>query len=184
MPTYCFHCASPDHPEGMDRDFVEMIHHIPKKGQISQYKCQCGAVAKRDLSKEIPTQSVVGLTPISVSDSKHSLGKELSFAFGRFKKNPDGTEDRNHAAFRDTAELDAYMNGKNDLGPPVLKDNGEPLRRPDGSIVRRGAKLFKYGPNATPSRSGVRKQRPNVPSAWTDEATIDRSGAKPSAWRP
>lgn len=181
---YCFHCASPDHPEGVDRDFEQIIHHIPKKGVISQYNCRCGAAAKRDFSKEIPSQSVVGLTPINPSESKHTIGNELSFAFGRFKKNPDGTEDKNHAPFRDTGELNAFMNGKNDMGEPVMKDNGEPLRRADGSIVRRGAKLVKYGKNAQPSRDGVRKERPRVPVAWTDEATMNRSGAKPSAWRP
>lgn len=182
---YCFHCGSPDHPEGVDRDFVQAIHHIPKKGAISQYNCVCGAVAKRDLAKEIPSQSVIGATPISHSTTgKGSIAHEVEFMAGKFKTNPDGSIDKNHRPFRDTGELNAYMNGMNDLGPPVLDDNGNPKRRKDGSIIRTGAKLFKYPKGAQPSRSGVRKARPRVPNAWTDEGTMNRSGAKPSAWRP
>jgi len=175
MPTYCFHCASADHPDGEPRDFEVAIHHVPTK-VIQQYKCRCGGLAKRDLAKEIPTIGQVGLTPIRPSDSKHSIGNELQCAFGKFKVNPDGSQDTNHAPFRDTGELARYMDGGNDIGEPVIKDNGQPLRRPDGSIVRRGAKLFKYGPNATPSRDGIGR-RFTVPDAWTDVRGVkDASG--------
>ena len=95
---------------------------------------------------------------------------------GRFKHNPDGSVDKNHRPFRDTGEMNKFMAGNNDWGDPVVKDNGQPLRRKDGSIVRKGAKLFKYGANATPSRDGIRKQRtPTLPnSGWVGEGDSGR----------
>lgn len=142
-----------------DPDFTKTFHGIPKN-VIQQCSCACGAIAKRDFKKEIPTQNVVGLTPIAVSDSKHSLGGQVKFAFGRFRKNPDGSVDRNHAAFDSSGDLDRYMNGQNDLGPPVLDNNGNAIREVfrdkrgnihQGRITqRKGAKLIKYGRNYSP----------------------------------
>jgi len=174
MPTYAFKCITPEHPKDIPREFVKMVYHVPKK-VITQYTCpECGGLGKRDLASEIPTQAVVGLTPISHSTTTPgSLSKEIGFAFGNFKKNPDGTEDRNHTAFRDTGELNKYMNGHNDLGAPVLNDKGEPMRRPDGSCIRQGAKLVKYSANKTPSKTGLERRRFVAPSAWTDESGVE-----------
>lgn len=170
MPIYVFKCVSEDHPVERDRDFVQTIHHMPKK-VIGQYPCPaCGGLGKRDFESEIKSQSVIGLTPISKSTTTPgSFYNETKFAFGQDKVNPDGSVDKSQARFRDSGELKAYMNGQNDLGEPVLRDNGQPLRRKDGSIVRKGAKLFKYPKGATPSRSGMQRSRPAVPDAWTDE---------------
>jgi len=172
---YCFKCVTPEHPADKPREFEAIVHHVPKK-VINQYPCpECGGVGKRDMSKEIPTQAVVGLTPISTSTTvPGSMYHETKFAFGKRKVNPDGTMERNHAAFRDSGELSKFMNGHNDMGEPVLDDRGNPLRRKDGSIVRRGAKLVKLSGNATPSRNDVRRSRPPVPDAseaWVDEGS-------------
>lgn len=93
-------------------------------------------------------------------------------AFGRFEKNPDGSEDMNKPRFRDSGELNKYMNGQNELGDPVTNDKGEPVKRPDGTIIRRGAKLFKYSQGATPSKDGVSNKR-GVPKGakWVDQRT-------------
>lgn len=178
MATYSFKCVSKRHPDDMDREFVSVINHREGK-RIDQYPCQCGAMAKRDLEKDLASVNMTGLTPISHSTSgKGSVAQTVEFLAGRFRKNPDGTVDKNHRPFRDTGELNKFMNGQNDLGDPVVKDNGEPLRRKDGSVVRKGAKLFKYGANATPSRDGVRKQRPRLSpgSGWVSEGQA-RDGA-------
>lgn len=173
MPRYTFICLSTKHPPGAARQFEQWINHKEGK-RIDQSTCMvCGTTARRDLTADLQTVNVNGLTPIAVSDSKFSLNKELGFSFGKFKKNKDGSFDKNHAVFRDTGELNKFMNGANDLGPPKLdQSTGEILRRHDGSVVRDGAKLFKYGPNATPSRDGVRSQRPAVPDAWTTEERV------------
>lgn len=170
MPTYCFQCIGSDHPADKPRGFTAFVFHVPKK-IINRHPCpDCDGMGRRDMGAELPTQNVTGLTPVSLSTTvKGSFHHETEYAFGRFKRNPDGTEDRNHAAFRDSGEMNAYMNGRNDLGEPALNDKGEPRRRKDGSIVRKGAKLFKYGANATPSRSGMDKRRVDVPSAWVTE---------------
>ena len=60
------------------------------------------------------------------------------------------------------------MNGGNELGKPVLDDKGQPRRRSDGSIIRKGAKLFQYGANATPSQTGIRKRDIRVPDTSVD----------------
>lgn len=172
MPRYGFSCESKVHTDANGpRKFEQFINHGSNK-RIDQYPCQCGAVAKRDFAADIQTIGTVGITPISPGDSRahHGLAKELEFAFGAHKVNPDGSVDRNHAPFRDTGELHKYLNGGNDLGEPVLGDDGKPMRRKDGSFVRKGAKLFKYGKNASPSQTGVRTSRPRVPYAWCDES--------------
>lgn len=182
MPRYAFHCVSKDHPKGVDRDFEVHLNLDPFKSKtVNRFKCHaegCPAIAKRDMSKEIPTQVVIGATPISHSTTtKGSLSRELEFLAGRFKKNPDGTVDKNHRPFRDTGEMNKFMNGNNDLGKPSIDQRtGQPRRRKDGSIIREGAKLFKYGANATPSRSDVRRQRPRVPNAWTTEDRVKGGG--------
>jgi hypothetical protein len=172
MPLYSFRCFSPDHVEKKyPRLFEQYLSFstVEKASRVSQYPCPCGAVAKRELVRDLVSVNVNGLTPIHPQDSKFGLGKELEFAFGKFKENPDGTVDHNSAPFRDSGEMNRFMRGANSLGPPKLNDKGNPIRRPDGSIVREGAKLFKYGKNATPSRVAPRRQRPNVPYAWVDE---------------
>ena len=147
-----------------------MVHHVPEKS-IDFHPCMtCGNRAKRDLATEFKSQGSIGMKAISHSSTAGgSAAKEVEFLAGKFKKNPDGTVDKNHRPFRDTGELDRFMNGQNDLGEPMLNEKGTPVRRKDGSIVRKGAKLFKYGKNATPSRRSVRP-RTTAPSAWTDEA--------------
>lgn len=182
---YCFKCVTPEHPADKPREFEAIVHHVPKK-IVNQYPCpECGGLGKRDLAKEIPTQSLVGVQSISTSTTvKGSIYDEIKFAFGRRKQNPDGSIDKNHAAFRDTGELNKFMNGQNDLGEPVLDERGNPMRRQDGSMVRRGAKLVKLNPNATPSRSDIRRSRPPVPDAsesWVGEDAIRDVGVKSSS---
>lgn len=182
MPMYCFKCITPEHPASEPREFVRMIAHVPKK-VIQQANCpECGGLGKRDLAAEIPTQSLVGVQSIShASTGPGSVSKEIKFAFGEFKKNPDGSVDKNHTAFRDTGELNKFMNGNNDMGEPVLNDKGEPVRRQDGSFMRRGAKLVKYGANKTPSKTGIGPRRFVAESAWTDEqGASDGRGGAPS----
>ena len=164
MPTYSFDCASPAHPVGRDRHFVVTINHSEGK-RIDQYPCVvCGKTAKRDLVGDLASVNMVGATPISNSTTgKGSYAHTTEFAFGRHRKNPDGSVSKGERPFRDSGELDKYMNGQNDLGPPVLDDRGQPMRRKDGSVVRKGAKLFKYGANATPSHPRNPKREMNFP---------------------
>lgn len=134
--------------------------------RIDQHKCECGSVAKRD-PKDYETIAPVGITSIShATAGKGSVAKTGEFAFGRFKRNPDGTVDKNHRPFRDTGEMERYMQGANDLGTPKIDDDGNVIRRKDGSVVRNGAKLVQYSPNRTPSRHDVKKARfrppPNI----------------------
>ncbi len=168
---YVFTCPGREHRG--DRDFEQVFHTLPKN-VINQYQCpQCGGVAKRRFDKEIPTQAVVGLTPISHSTTgKGSMQRTIERAFGAVKKNPDGSLDTNHSAFRDTGEFSKFMNGANDLGKPKINQRtGEPLRRKDGSIVREGAKLIQYGKNDAPSRNDVRRRGPRDKSVeWVDNA--------------
>lgn len=157
---YVFDCPGREH-EG-PRQFERFFHGIPNGPVIDKTECKCGAVAKRRFDVEMKTQAIVGLTPISHSTStKGSVSKELEFAFGEHKKNPDGTVDTNHRPFRDTGELDRFMNGANDLGKPkISQTTGKPLMRADGSYVREGAKLIKYDKGAAPSRTDARRFKP------------------------
>jgi hypothetical protein len=142
---------------------VKIYHGYPSSAVLKTACEKCKKAAKRDFTTEIKSQSIVGQTPIRPSTSKFSVGRETEFGFGRFKKNPDGTTDKNHSPFGNTSELDKFMNGHNDLGPPVVDNNGEPLRvggknKVTGAVdphvgrikERRGAKLFKYGKNDSP----------------------------------
>lgn len=176
MPSYTFRCEAKRHDpiRHGDRDF-ELFLHIRGDKNVDQHECQCGGLAKRNLAVDLRSINTLGMTPIHPTDSKNHIGKELEFAFGKFKRNPDGTEDHNHAPFRDTGELSKYMNGQNDLGEPVLDDNGKPRRRADGSMIRQGAKLIKYGANRTPSKTGLERKRHNVPSAWVDEKAASQA---------
>jgi hypothetical protein len=157
---YVFECKGREH-EG-ERVFEKVVHFVGKN-VINQVDCKCGAVAQRRFDKEIPTQALVGCKPISHASSvKGTVAKEVEYAFGQFKKNPDGTFDKNHRPFADTGELNKFLNGANEYGKPKINQStGQPLRRKDGSVVREGTKLFKYGPNDTPSRDTVRRSRPN-----------------------
>ena len=182
MPTYTFVCASSRHEDEKTRQFTNVIHHKEGK-RVDQLACpECGGLARRDLVADLATVNVTGLTSIShASTGKGSGNYESRFMAGRFKKNPDGSVDKNHAAFRDTGEMERYVNGANDLGPPKLDDNGNPLRRRDGSMIRTGAKLVKFSANRKPSRYHVRKARVDVPDAWVDGETMTRmsAGSKP-----
>lgn len=161
MPCYVFECPGRDH-EG-NRTFERFIHSVPAI-VVDKTECECGAVAKRRFDIEMKTQAVIGLTPIShATTTKGSVAQELEFAFGKVQKNPDGTVDPNHRPFRDTGELDKFLNGANDLGKPkISQTTGKPLMRKDGSYVREGAKLIKYDKNATPSKTEVRRGRPRL----------------------
>lgn len=168
---YEFTCPGREHKG--NRDFTKIIHGVPPQQVVNQIDCpDCGGVAKRRFDKEIPTQSVVGLTPISHSTTgPGSFQRTLEKAFGGFKKNADGSVDKNHAAFRDSGEMSKFMNGQNDLGKPKIDQRtGQPLRRKDGSVIREGAKFFQYGKNDAPSRTDVRKRtRPDKSVEWVDE---------------
>lgn len=159
MPCYIFECPGRDH-EG-PRRFEKFLHTVPDL-VIDKTECECGAVAKRRWDEEMKTQAVVGLKPIShATTGKGSVMKEVEFAFGKVQKNPDGSVDPNHAPFRDTGELDRFLNGANDLGKPkISQTTGKPLMRADGSYVREGAKLIKYDKNSAPSKTDVRRSRP------------------------
>lgn len=192
MPRYSFACRSQDHnpAESGPAEFERFIQHSEGK-RIDQCRCNCGAVAKRDLAKDLRTVGVVGMTPISHSTTVNgSLAHEVEFMAGRFKVLPNGAVDKNHRPFRDTGELAKFMNGANDMGSPALDDNGNPRRRRDGSVIRQGAKLFKYGPNATPSRDGIRRRGFTPPRSvvldhgWGDENEIRSKAASGGTMRP
>lgn len=158
-PTYEFSCPGREHTG--ERDFQKTFSSLPKN-VIDKTECKqpgCGAVARRRFDKEIPTQSVIGIRPLShASTTPGNVAHTAEMAFGKFKQNPDGTVDKNHRPFENTGEMDRFLNGANDLGKPKINQRtGEPLRRQDGSIIREGAKIVKLGNGATPSRDDVRK---------------------------
>jgi len=154
LPCYIFTCPGREH-EG-ERTFEQFLHAVPKL-IITQIDCPtCGAVAKRQIDKEIKTQSLIGQTQISHSSTvKGTVAHDLEYAFGKVKQNPDGSADPNHRPFTTTGELDRFMNGANDLGPRVLGDDGQPRMKSDGTFVHGGAKLVKYGRGDAPSRNDV-----------------------------
>lgn len=156
MPQYMFRCKTCLDPEtGKPLEFAIFTSSVPAKVKKDSECAECGERAPRALDLEIPSQSVVGLTPISKSTTvPGSMYNAVKFAFGE-----NNQQDPNQSPFRDSGELTAFMNGKNDLGKPKIDQRtGKPLRRPDGSIIRDGAKLIKYDKGATPSRDDVRKK--------------------------
>lgn len=172
---YTMVCASKRHQDESTRTFEAFIH-VAEGKRVDQCKCpECGGMAKRDLAADLKTIGIVGATPISLSTTgKGSLYHESKFAFGRFKQNPDGTVDTNHAPFRDSKELERFANGHNDLGPPKLDDSGNPIRRKDGSMVRTGAKLVKFDRHKAPPVS--KKPRYDVPDAWVGDDVVQKAG--------
>lgn len=156
MAVYVFNCPGREH-EG-EREFEQFIHQIPKV-IITQLKCpQCGAIAKRCIDKEIQTQALIGQTQIShASTVKGTVAHDLKFAFGETRENPDGTVDANHRPFTTTGELDKFMAGRNNLGPRIVDNDGNPIKDSRGNYVHGGAKLVKLGKGAAPSRNDVRK---------------------------
>ncbi len=183
LPQYSFLCASPDHPQGQARSFVITVHHVPGK-PIDRYPCVvCRRSAKRDLASDLASVNMVGATPISNSTTtKGSFAHTTEFAFGRHKKNPDGTVNTAERPFRDSGELSKFMAGQNELGKPELDDKGQPRRRSDGSVIRKGAKLFQYGANATPRNSGMYKREFNVPDSSIDEKTANEASGRSSVF--
>lgn len=162
MAQYMFRCGTCKE-NGEPLTFALFVTSIPKKVKLDSECAECGGRAARAFDLEIPTQSIVGLTPISKSTTgPGSLYNDVKFAFGEHSK-----EDPNQAPFRDSGQLDAFLNGANDFGAPKIDQRtGKPLKRPDGSTIRNGAKLIKYDRNATPSRDGVRKQRASRGARW------------------
>ena len=79
MPTYCFACPDCKH------NFVKIFHGYPSSAVLKTSCEKCKKSANRDFAAEIPTQNVVGLTPIRPSDSKFAVGRETQFALGKFK---------------------------------------------------------------------------------------------------
>lgn len=163
-----------------------MVHHVPTK-RIDNHPCVvCGRNAKRDLTGDLASVNLVGSTPISNSTTlPGSYAHTTQFAFGKNKVNPDGSVDGNHRPFRDSGELNKFLNGANELGKPALDDKGQPRRRPDGSVIRTGAKLFQYGPNATPSSSGtkVHKREMNFPDTSIDARTAEEAIGRSSFFK-
>jgi len=156
MPQYMFRCPTcHDAETGKPLEFAVFRSTVPKK-VVKDTECnECGGRAARALDLEIPSQAVVGMTPISKSTTvPGSMYNTVKFAFGEHDQ-----RDPNQAPFRDSGELQKFLDGNNDLGKPSIDQRtGLPRRRPDGSIIRQGAKLFKYDRNATPSRDDVRKR--------------------------
>ena len=119
------------------------------------------------------------MTPIShASQGKGTVGHETAFGFGRFKTNPDGSKNLNHTRFGTTGELDRYVEGANDLGPPKVDDNGVPMRRPDGTMIREGAKLYKMARSASPPPPPPKRRFvPPPDSGWVDEGTATKASS-------
>lgn len=180
---YSFICRSKRHENESTRKFVQSIHLKDVNKRVDQIQCpECGGLARRDLVADLQTVSTVGSTPIShASSGKGTLAHATQFAFGRFKENPDGSVDRNHTRFSTTGELEKYVNGRNELGPPKLDDRGRRIMRPDGSFVREGKKLVKFDNNRRPPVN----KRPvvTVPSAWVGDDVVAKAGPTPRATR-
>lgn len=163
MPAYLFRCGTCKDEAKKPLTFTIFLSSVPKK-IVQEAGCDgCGGKAKRAFDLEIPTQAVVGLTPISKSTTvPGSVYNSVKRAFGE-----NSTEDPNQAPFRDTGELNAFLNGKNDFGKPSIDQRtGLPRRRQDGTIIREGAKLIKYDKGATPSRDDVRRRSVSKAARW------------------
>ena len=152
---YCFRCPTCKGEDGKNLTFTVFLSSMPKTVKKDSECSECGGRAARAFDLEIPTQAVVGITPISKSTTvSGSMYDTVKYAFGKHDES-----DPNQAPFRDSGELNAFLNGKNDLGAPKIDQRtGKPLRRPDGSVVRNGAKIIQYDRGATPSRDDVRKK--------------------------
>ncbi len=162
MPQYMFRCPTCKE-DGQPLTFAVFLTSVPAKVKKDAECAECGGRAARAFDLEIPTQSIVGLTPVSKSTTgPGSLYNTVKYAFGEH-----GKDDPNQAPFRDSGELNSFLEGANDLGKPKIDQRtGKPLKRPDGSTVREGLKLIKYDRNATPSRDGVRKKPASKNARW------------------
>lgn len=160
---YMFRCPACKDEEGKPLEFSIFLTTMPKKVKKDAECSECGGRAPRAFDLEIPTQAVVGLTPISKSTTvSGSMYNTIKHAFGAHDE-----KDPNQAPFRDSGELDRFLNGNNEFGKPSIDQRtGQPRRRPDGSIIREGAKLIKYDKNATPSRDDVRKRKTARSARW------------------
>lgn len=180
MPHFTFLCSSKRHEHASTRQFVTVINCVADK-RVDQFKCpECGGLAKRDLVADLQTVSTVGSTPIShASTINGTLAHATQFAFGRFKENPDGSVDRNHTRFSTTGELERFVNGRNELGVPRVDDNGNPIRRPDGSLIRQGAKFVKFSNQKRPPIN--KKPRYVAPGfgGWVGNDDIQKVGPTP-----
>ena len=154
MPSYCFRCPTCKE-DGKDLTFTLYLSSVPKKVKQDAECSNCGGRAARAFDLEIPTQAVVGLTPISKSTTvPGSMYNTVKYAFGE-----SSSEDPSKAPFRDSGELKKFLEGDNSLGAPQIDQRtGQVRRRPDGSIIRQGAKIIQYDKNATPSRDDVRRK--------------------------
>lgn len=155
MPQYMFRCPTCKEADGSDLTFALFLSTVPKKVKQDAECSECGGRAARAFDLEIPTQAVVGMTPISKSTTvPGSMYNTVKYAFGEHDP-----KDPNQAPFRDSGELQKFLDGNNDLGKPSIDQRtGQVRRRPDGSIIRQGAKLIQYDRNATPSRDDVRRK--------------------------
>jgi hypothetical protein len=123
---------------------------------------------------------VIGVRPVSDSTTGNgSLKHEAQFAFG----NRQGK-----VPFKDSGEYDRFLNGKNELGPPVLDDNGNRVRKSDGSILHGGEKFVRMGKNHTPKPlmrpGGGAVSRANVPDAWIDSKDLGVSSSAGRDFNP
>lgn len=155
MPAYVFRCEKCKGEDGGPLVFTLFLSTVPKKVKQDAECSECGERAARAFDLEIPTQAVVGLTPISKSTTiSGSMYNTVKYAFGEHD-----SEDPSKAPFRDSGELQRFLDGNNELGKPCIDQRtGQVRRRPDGSIIRQGAKLIQYDKNATPSRDDVRRK--------------------------
>ena len=163
MPAYCFRCPSCKDGEGKDLTFTVFLSSVPKAVKKDSECTECGGRAARAFDLEIPTQAVIGVTPISLSTTTPgSVYHTVKHAFGERSE-----ADPSQAPFRDTGELKKFLEGANDFGKPSIDQRtGQPRRRPDGSIIRTGAKIIQHDKNATPSRDDVRKRPVSKIARW------------------
>ena len=174
MPQYIFRCPTCKDEEGKPLAITVFLSTVPKKVKQDTECSECGGRAARAFDLEIPTQAVVGLTPISLSTTTPgSIYNTVKHAFGERSE-----ADPSQAPFRDTGELKKFMEGANDFGKPSIDQRtGKVRRRPDGSVIRQGAKLIQYDRNATPSRDDVRKAPVAKNARWRGGEGKFESGA-------
>ncbi len=163
MAQYMFRCGSCKDEAGKALEFSIFLSSIPKKVKKDAECSECGGRAARAFDLEIPTQAVVGVTPISLSTTTPgSVYNTVKHAFGSRSE-----ADPSKAPFQDTGELKKFLDGANDFGPPCIDQRtGKPRKRPDGSVIRQGAKIIQHDRNATPSRDDVRKRPVSKLARW------------------